>query len=122
MPRYDRREGGYFVPVLLVCARSAVVVERVGGGGVGGVVGVVRRRVGGAAVLVRGRVVALVRVLARRLQRALRRVHLVGGGAELRRRRVGVLPHRVVQVARVVAVLRVAGCKNCQIRHHRLQY
>jgi len=97
-----------------VGARSTVVVEGVGGGGsdVRRVGGVVRRRVGGAAVLVGRRVVALVRVLARRLQRALRRVHLVGGGAELRRRRVGVLPHRVVQVARVVAVLRVAGCKT----------
>jgi hypothetical protein len=112
------------VPVLLVGARPAVVVEGVGGcdGDVRGVWDVVRRRVGGAAVLVGGRVVALVRVLARRLQRALRRVHLVGGGAELRRRRVGVLPHWVVQVARVVAVLRVAGCaKNAKVTLKNLQ-
>lgn len=58
-------------------------------------------------VVMRASIVAFVRILARRFQRPLWRVDLVGSSAKLGCRRVGVLAHRVVQVGRVVAVLRV---------------
>jgi hypothetical protein len=54
-------------------------------------------------------ILSLVRVLAAGLQRPLRCAHLVRCASELGSWRVGMLPHRVVEVARVVAVLRVSS-------------
>jgi hypothetical protein len=54
-------------------------------------------------------VVPFVRVLAAGLQRPLRCAHLVCCASELGSWRVGMLPHRVVEVARVVAILRISS-------------
>lgn len=54
-------------------------------------------------------IVPFIRVFATGFQRPLRSAHLMRCASELRGWGVGMLPHRVVEVARVVAVLRVSG-------------
>lgn len=52
--------------------------------------------------------VTFVRVLPARLQRPLGGIDLMGGGSKLGGGRVGVLPHRIIQIRGVIAVLRIA--------------